>query len=136
MQREREQKNEQREYSIIGFYRPVNRIGSSKSEKELKQRRSGSTDAKLEVIAIRWYDNKTVDTMSTYIGLDPIGKTERSDKKKKEKITIDRPAITSEYKKFMGGVYLLESLTALYKFPINSRRWYMYIFFITPWPSP
>ena len=67
--------------------------------------------------------------MSTYIGLDPIGKTERSDKKKKEKITIDRPAITSEYKKFMGGVYLLESLTALYKFPINSRRWYMYIFF-------
>lgn len=66
--------------------------------------------------------------MSTWIGLDPIGKAEQFDKKEKKKITIDRRAIISEYNKFMGGVDLLDSLTALYKFPIKSRRWYMYIF--------
>lgn len=33
--------------------------------------------------------------------------------------------------KFMGGVDLLDGLTALYKFPMNSRRWYIYIFLHT-----
>lgn len=36
-----------------------------------------------------------------------------------------------EYNAFMGGVDLLDSLTALYKHPIKSRRWYMYIVYHT-----
>ena len=52
---------------------------------------------------------------------------------KKEKcfVEVPRPAIIREYNTFMGGVDLLDSLTALYKFGIKSKRWYMYIFYHT-----
>lgn len=40
---------------------------------------------------------------------------------------VPRPAIVEAYNKFMGGVDLLDMLSALYKFSFRSRRWYMYI---------
>ena len=39
--------------------------------------------------------------------------------------------LVGDYNKYMGGVDLLDSFTAKYKFPIKSRRWYMYIFWHT-----
>ena len=63
---------------------------SLSSEADLKKTGRGSLDYKVEVnsgiVAVRWYDNRTVD---------------------------------------------LVSLTALYRFPIKSKRWYMYVFFYT-----
>lgn len=50
------------------------------------------------------------------------GKTE------KKKVDVPYPAIIQEYTKFMGGIGLMDTLTALYKYPIKTRRWYIYIF--------
>ncbi|KAK7171142.1 hypothetical protein R3I94_001150 [Phoxinus phoxinus] len=47
------------------------------------------------------------------------------------KLASTLPETTSTYNKYMGGVDLLDSFTAKYKFPIKSRRWYMYIFWHT-----
>lgn len=44
---------------------------------------------------------------------------------------VPRPAIVETYNKFMGGVDLLDMLSALYKFSFRSRRWYMYIWWHT-----
>ncbi|TWW73291.1 hypothetical protein D4764_15G0006850 [Takifugu flavidus] len=44
---------------------------------------------------------------------------------------VPRPAIVETYNKFMGGVDLLDMLSALYKFSFGSRRWYMYIWWHT-----
>ena len=58
-------------------------------------------------------------------------KIQRWDKANKTFIEVERPYIVGAYNKYMGGVDLLDSFTAKYKFPIKSRRWYMYIFWHT-----
>lgn len=54
-----------------------NRLKGCKSEKELKKEGRGSVDFKVEtscnIIALRWFDNKFVDVVSSYVGLNPIG---------------------------------------------------------------
>ena len=47
----------------------------------------------------------------------------------KTTVEIPCPAVVKSYNQSMGGVDLLDSLTALFKAKIKSRRWYMYIFF-------
>lgn len=92
----------------------------------------GSVDFKVEtscnIIALRWFDNKSVDVVSSYVGLNPIGEVRRCDKKAKQFIIVKRPNIIETYNKLMGGVDLLDSLVSLYKQEMKSRRWYMYIF--------
>lgn len=106
-----------------------------KSEKDLKVEGRGSTDYKVElnsgVIAVRWYDNRCVDLVSNYVGVDPVREVRRYDKKAKEMIEIPCPQIVKEYNTFTGGIDLLDSLTALYKFPMKSRHWYLYFFYYT-----
>eukprot|EP00105_Crassostrea_gigas_P041980 XP_019926128.1 PREDICTED: piggyBac transposable element-derived protein 3-like [Crassostrea gigas] len=106
-----------------------------KSEKELKKEGRGSVDFKVEtscnIIALRWFDNKSVDVVSSYVGLKSIGEVRRWDKKAKQFIIVKRPNIIETYNKLMGGVDLLDSLVSLYKQKMKSRRWYMYIFWHT-----
>ena len=125
---------------FVGTFR-ANRLKGCqlKSEKELRKEGRGSSDSKVEllsnVIAVRWYDNKTVDCLSTYVGIEKQDKAKRYDKKEKKFIEVPRPAIIQEYNTFMGGVDLLDSLTALYKFNLKSKRWYMYILHLHQLPS-
>lgn len=70
-----------------------------------------------------------MDLLSSYIGAEPLSEAQRYDKKEKKPIKIPCPAIVKEYNKFMGGIDLHDMLTALYKFPLKARRWYMYIFY-------
>ena len=79
---------------------------------------------------MRWYDNRTVNVISNYVGVNPTDKVRRWDKASKLYTEVERPAIIEEYK-FMGGLDLLDSLTSLCKQKINSMRWYMYIFWHT-----
>ena len=108
---------------------------SLSSEADLKKTGRGSSDSKVEVnsgiVAVRWYDNRTVDLVSSHVGVEPVSTVVRYDKKQKKNITVPCPEIIKVYNKFMGGVDLHDSLTALYRFPIKSKRWYMYIFFYT-----
>lgn len=106
-----------------------------KAEKVLRKEKRGAMDSKVEfnsnVVAVRWYDNRKVDLISSCVGVEPVQKVKRYDKKTKEIIEVDCPFIVQEYNQHMGGVDLLDSLTSLYKYSIKSRRWYLYIFFHT-----
>ncbi|XP_064614532.1 piggyBac transposable element-derived protein 2-like [Liolophura sinensis] len=106
-----------------------------KSEKHLKKEKRGAVDSKLEVnsntVVVRWMDNRKVDLISSFVGVEPITTVNRYDKKRKQFVEVECPAIVKMYNKNMGGVDLLDSLTALYKFGIKSRRWYLYIFYHT-----
>uniref|UniRef100_A0A3Q3E1X0 PiggyBac transposable element-derived protein domain-containing protein n=1 Tax=Labrus bergylta TaxID=56723 RepID=A0A3Q3E1X0_9LABR len=82
-------------------------------------------------IVVRWYDNKAVNLISSFVGTEPVGNVKRWDRKSKTHIMVPRPAIVETYNKFMGGVDLLDMLSALYKFSFRSRRWYMYIWWNT-----
>ena len=95
------------------------------SEADLKKTGRGSSDSKVEVnsgiVAVGWYDNRTVDLVSSHVGVEPVSTVVRYDKKQKKNITVPCPEIIKVYNKFMGGVDLHDSLTALYRFPIKSK---------------
>lgn len=74
------------------------------------------------IIIVRWFDNKAVNLLSSYVGIEPTGSVKRWDRKTKTHIMVPRPAIVEAYNKFMGGVDLLDMLSALYKFSFQSRR--------------
>ncbi|KAG7260255.1 hypothetical protein CRUP_015317 [Coryphaenoides rupestris] len=101
----------------------------------LKKKGRGTFDYRVEVkhniSAVKWYDNRAVTLVSSFAGTEPVQKIQRWDKANKTYIEVERPYIVGTYNKYMGGVDLLDSFTAKYKFPLKSRRWYMYIFWHT-----
>ena len=100
-------------------------------EKELKKKDRGTFDTKVErdanIVAVRWYDTRSVILLSTYAGPEPVDTVERRGKTKKEKVVVKRPFIVAQYNKFMGGIDLMDSFVAKYKYHMKSRRWYMYL---------
>ncbi|XP_067949966.1 piggyBac transposable element-derived protein 3-like [Watersipora subatra] len=101
-------------------------------EKTLKKKGRGSFDYRVEdihnVAAVRWYDNRAVTLLSTEAAVEPIGEAKRWDKKQKQQVTIPMPALIRNYNSYMGGIDLLDSYLAKYRFLMRSRRWYTYLF--------
>lgn len=101
------------------------------SEKELQKRGRGSSDFKYEathnLIACRWYDNKSVQLVSNYAGKNPMSECKRWCRKEKKFITIPRPGIVECYNKHMGGVDLADMLLELYQINQRSNKYYMCI---------
>ncbi|TKS74162.1 Inactive N-acetylated-alpha-linked acidic dipeptidase-like protein 2 [Collichthys lucidus] len=68
-----------------------------------------------------------VSLLSDYIG--PVTEVDRLDGKQKKVIKVPCPAVVREYNKNMGGVDLLDSLIALYRKKIRSKKWYHRLMF-------
>ncbi|XP_033971608.1 piggyBac transposable element-derived protein 3-like [Trematomus bernacchii] len=101
-----------------------------KCDAELKKKGRGSFEEKMAIVGettlhvVKWYDNRTVSLLSDYAGAYPVNKVERWDRKQKLIMKVPRPAVVKEYNKNMGGVDLLDSLIALYRIKIRSKKWY------------
>ena len=106
-----------------------------KDEKTLKSEGRGSYDYRVEeltnVVAVRWYDNRVVNLLSSYVGTEPVTVAKRWDRKKKVHVNVPMPAIVEMYNRFMGGIDLLDMMTSMYKYNLKSRRWYLYVFWHT-----
>ncbi|KAJ4932945.1 hypothetical protein JOQ06_029783, partial [Pogonophryne albipinna] len=104
-------------------------------EKSLKKKGRGSFDIRVEtnhnICAVKWYDRRVVTLVSSFAGPHTVQNIQRWDKANKTYVEVERPTIVATYNKYMGGVDLLDSFTAIYKFPMKSRRWYVYIFWHT-----
>ncbi|XP_033973808.1 piggyBac transposable element-derived protein 3-like [Trematomus bernacchii] len=104
-------------------------------EKSLKKKGRGRFDIRVEanhnICAVKWYDSRAVTLVSSFAGPHPVQRIQRWDKANKTYVEVERPYIVVTYNKYMGGVDLLDSFTAKYKFPMKSRRWYVYIFWHT-----
>ncbi|KAJ8382435.1 hypothetical protein SKAU_G00032130 [Synaphobranchus kaupii] len=103
-------------------------------EKEMKKKGRGSMDFRVNqenIIIVRWCDNKAVNLLSSFVGIEPVGEVKRWDRKTKTYVMVPRPAIVEMYNTFMGGVDLHDMLSALYKYSFKCRRWYMYIWWHT-----
>ncbi|XP_067940332.1 piggyBac transposable element-derived protein 3-like [Watersipora subatra] len=102
-----------------------------KGEKELKKEGRGSFDFRVEdthISAVKWFDNRAVTLLSTHTCVEPLHMAERWDKKAKKRIDVSMPAIVADYNNHMGGIDILDSFLAKYRFRIRSRRWYIYLF--------
>ena len=47
----------------------------------------------------------------------------------KPEIQVICPSVIMTYNNFMGGMDLLDSLLALYRIPVRSKKWYLRIIF-------
>ncbi|XP_064483045.1 piggyBac transposable element-derived protein 3-like [Ornithodoros turicata] len=105
------------------------------SDKEMKKAGRGTLQEKsasvgnVQLKLVKWMDNRSVHLLSTFVGGFPTSQVQRWDKKTRQKVLVTCPAAVSEYNKFMGGVDLLDSLIALYRTRIRSKKYYMRIFF-------
>ena len=101
------------------------------SEKTMKKKGRESTDFKIlsdeNIIIVRWFDNKPVNLISSYVAVEPIDSVRRYDEREKTYIDVPRPSIVKVYNTYMGGIDKLDMMCALYKDQIKSRRWYIYI---------
>lgn len=113
----------------------VNRLRNykPKDDKDLKNEGRGSFDYSTEcdenIIAVKWCDNKSVNLVSSYVGIEPLGTVKRWSQSDKKYIEVNRPHIVKVYNTNMGGVDLNDMLVALYRTKIGVKRFYLKIIF-------
>ena len=104
-----------------------------KAEKELKKEGRGSftyqTDQNTALTVIRWYDNRCVQLVSTYLGVEASETVQRWDSKTRSHVPITCPEMVIQYNKSMGGVDLADMLIALYRCKVKTKRWYLALIF-------
>ncbi|XP_047140899.1 piggyBac transposable element-derived protein 3-like [Hydra vulgaris] len=83
------------------------------------------------VVAVRWYDNKPVNLVTSYVSIEPLHTVRSYDRSLKKKIDVKQPNIVHVYNQYMGGIDKLDMMCALYKPRLRTRRWYIYIWFHT-----
>lgn len=83
----------------------------------------------VQLSVVSWFDNKIVNTLSSYAGCTPEGETKRMFREKKEHRMISCPRSVMIYNNYMGGVDLLDSMLGYYRIQIRSKKWYLRIFF-------
>ncbi|XP_061397982.1 piggyBac transposable element-derived protein 2-like, partial [Musca vetustissima] len=107
----------------------VNRFANPRLpvEKEMKQKGRGSSaeciSADGNVIVTRWFDNRTVNLGSNFVGIGKQDKVKRWDKNKNDFVVIDRPEVVRMYNESMGGVDLLDQVIQYYRINIRSVKW-------------
>ena len=66
------------------------------------------------MIIVKWYDNKPVDLISSYSGVEPRDKCSCWSVASKQRIEIDQPPIVKDYNRYMGGVDLWDMMIKFY----------------------
>lgn len=105
------------------------------TDKEMKKQGRGAIDERrcnfenVMYASTKWYDNRCVQLLSNFAGAEPLQKVRRYCKKEKQNIDISCPNAVVTYNKFMGGVDLVDSVMALYRTTVRSKKYYHRIFF-------
>ena len=101
------------------------------AEKDLKKKGRGAFDYRLDVdsniIAVCWFDNKSVNLVSSFAGVEPTHSVTRYDQSQRKKVQVTQPDIVRVYNQYMGGMNKLDMTCTLYKPSLITRRWYIYI---------
>ena len=83
----------------------------------------------VDLRAVKWFDNRGVTLLSHYAAIELLTNIQRFDRKANRHVHIDCPSIVKTYNQFMGGVDLLDSMLALYRIPVRSKKWYHRLIF-------
>ncbi|KAL4150018.1 hypothetical protein QTP88_003867 [Uroleucon formosanum] len=93
---------------------PVQKLGWGSLEtyvhcnRKKKKKRRGSYDFKVEtennISLVCWFDRKSINLLSSYTSVEPVGPCKRWSMSDKKFIDVPRPHVVEEYIKFMGGV--------------------------------
>lgn len=120
----------------LGAIKPERIPGCSfTSDKKMKKNGKGTFEEKEVIVEgeniklLKWFDNHSVLLASTFASGEPVGSVKRWDKIRQSKIDVPCPSMVLLYNNFMGGVDLLESLIALYRISLHSKKYYHRLFF-------
>uniref|UniRef100_A0A671W251 PiggyBac transposable element-derived protein domain-containing protein n=1 Tax=Sparus aurata TaxID=8175 RepID=A0A671W251_SPAAU len=109
-----------------------NRMGGAtlKKDKELMKEGRGAFDfvSAEGLLAVKWFDNKCVNLLSSACGITPLSSVKRWSKEAKAKVAVTCPSLIPAYNKHMGGIDLSDMLVHMYKTPAKSKRWYLPLF--------
>ena len=122
----------QKKIWTVGIIRPNRLKGCTLLiDQELKNKGRGACDFKVDqehgVIIVKWYDNRPVQLISSYSGVEPRDKFNRWSVASKQRVEIDRPSIVKEYNRYMDGVDLCDMMIEFYRTNIRNNKWYMRI---------
>ena len=99
-----------------------------KTHKELVKEGRGAYDARFdresEVLAVRWFDNKSVNMLTNYDSVHPLRKTQRFNKSAGGKVDVSQPRLFNTYNDGMGGVDLYDWHLSKYNIAIRGKKWY------------
>ncbi|KAF0308538.1 PiggyBac transposable element-derived protein 2 [Amphibalanus amphitrite] len=99
-----------------------------KTQKELAKEGCGAYDARFdketEVLAVRWFDNKSVNMLSNYDFVHPIRMTQRFNRSTGGKVDVPQPRLLSTYNDGMGGVDIHDWHLSKYNIAIRGKKWY------------
>ena len=105
------------------------------SDTELKRKGRGAHVEKITrmdevtLSVVRWFDNRLVTFLSTFVGAQPVGEISRFSRVTHADQQVACPHVVRVYNAHMGGVDLLDSLIGLYRTHIRSKKWYHKIFY-------
>lgn len=80
------------------------------------------------IVVVRWKDNSVVTAMSTLHGVQPLTNVTRYSATEKKKVQVPRPALFTNYNKFMGGTDLMDQNINNYRIGIRGKKWWWPIF--------
>lgn len=125
----------QRDIGIVSTFRKnrLREVGEKLTEAKtfMKQERGSSEfwyNRGRNMIVVHWLDTKPVILCSNFVGIQPVSKARRWNRKKELYEDIDMPAIVKCYNKFMGGVDLSDMLISLHASPFRWKKWYLRLF--------
>ena len=105
------------------------------SEKDVKKQGRGEFDFRvdiaLNVVAVRWYDNKSINIVSLYVSIEPHHTVCRYDRSLKQKVNVKQPNIVYVFNQYIVDIDKLDMICALYKRRLRTQRRYIYIWFHT-----
>jgi len=71
-------------------------------------------DDSIQLSVVRWFDNRPVTFLSSFVGAQLVANARRWDRTVKADKQIPCPQVVTIYSRHMGSVDLLDSLTGLY----------------------
>ena len=101
----------------------------------MRKKRRGAFEEKgasvdgVNVRIVKWYDNRAVQLASSCCGVQPLSSVERWDRSKKQRVSINCPAIVDLYNNSMGRVDAVDALISYYRIHIKSKKYYLQFFF-------
>ena len=106
-----------------------NDVDMRKRERRAFEEKGTSLDG-VHVRIVKWYDNRAVQFASSRCGEQPLSSVEQWDRSKKQRVSINCPAIVDMYNNSTGDVDAIDALISYYCIHIKSKKYYLRIFFI------
>ena len=80
-------------------------------------------NSKSNLNIVTWNNSKTVNLLSSFVGVEPLSHCLRFNKVEKRRFRVSCPKIVLEYNQFMSSVDLCDMFMALYRIDRRSKRY-------------